>query len=149
MSASCEGYEHRVVLSSVGFSRGVHYWELTIDRYHADTDPAFGVARAEVSRDRMLGEYISSLSLSSFFLNERIFGMEHIINYPLLNSMITSIPTITIFIHLSGSPYFFWIFFIFLIYNLLDCNKFLNFIECGSNERWFFSKFMKLQTERN
>lgn len=56
MSASCEGYEHRVVLSSVGFSRGVHYWELTIDRYHADTDPAFGIARAEVSRDRMLGE---------------------------------------------------------------------------------------------
>lgn len=106
MSASCEGYEHRVVLSSVGFSRGVHYWELTIDRYHADTDPAFGVARAEVSRDRMLGEYISFLSLSSFFLNERIFGMEHIINYPLLNSMITSIPTITIFIHLSGSSCF-------------------------------------------
>ncbi|XP_034187505.1 E3 ubiquitin-protein ligase Trim9 isoform X3 [Osmia lignaria lignaria] len=56
MSASCEGYEHRVVLSSVGFSRGVHYWELTIDRYHSDTDPAFGIARAEVSRDRMLGK---------------------------------------------------------------------------------------------
>ena len=58
MSASCEGYEHRVVLSSVGFSRGVHYWELTIDRYHSDTDPAFGIARAEVSRDRMLGKLI-------------------------------------------------------------------------------------------
>lgn len=56
MSASCEGYEHRVVLSSVGFSRGVHYWELTIDRYHSDTDPAFGIARADVSRDQMLGE---------------------------------------------------------------------------------------------
>ncbi|XP_011307589.1 E3 ubiquitin-protein ligase TRIM9 isoform X3 [Fopius arisanus] len=56
MSASCEGYEHRVVLSSVGFSRGVHYWELTIDRYHSDTDPAFGIARADVSRDKMLGK---------------------------------------------------------------------------------------------
>lgn len=56
MSASCEGYEHRVVLSSVGFSRGVHYWELTIDRYHSDTDPAFGIARADVSRDQMLGK---------------------------------------------------------------------------------------------
>lgn len=56
MSASCEGYEHRVVLSSVGFSRGVHYWELTIDRYHSDTDPAFGIVRADVSRDQMLGE---------------------------------------------------------------------------------------------
>lgn len=57
MSASCEGYEHRVVLSSVGFSRGVHYWELTIDRYHSDTDPAFGIARADVSRDQMLGKF--------------------------------------------------------------------------------------------
>ncbi|KAF7418471.1 hypothetical protein HZH68_001124 [Vespula germanica] len=56
MSASCEGYEHRVVLSSVGFSRGVHYWELTIDRYHSDTDPAFGIARADVARDQMLGK---------------------------------------------------------------------------------------------
>ncbi|XP_001605097.2 E3 ubiquitin-protein ligase TRIM9 isoform X2 [Nasonia vitripennis] len=56
MSASCEGYEHRVVLSTVGFSRGIHYWELTIDRYHSDTDPAFGIARADVSRDQMLGK---------------------------------------------------------------------------------------------
>lgn len=56
MSASCEGYEHRVVLSSTGFSRGVHYWELTIDRYHSDTDPAFGIARCDVSRDQMLGK---------------------------------------------------------------------------------------------
>ncbi|XP_043270029.1 E3 ubiquitin-protein ligase TRIM9 isoform X1 [Venturia canescens] len=56
MSVSCEGYEHRVVLSSVGFSRGVHYWELTIDRYHSDTDPAFGIARADVARDQMLGK---------------------------------------------------------------------------------------------
>ncbi|XP_011504650.1 PREDICTED: E3 ubiquitin-protein ligase TRIM9 [Ceratosolen solmsi marchali] len=56
MSASCEGYEHRVVLSTVGFSRGLHYWELTIDRYHSDTDPAFGIARADVSRDQMLGK---------------------------------------------------------------------------------------------
>jgi hypothetical protein len=61
MSASCEGYEHRVVLSSVGFSRGVHYWELTIDRYHSDTDPAFGIARADVSRDQMLGKCSPSL----------------------------------------------------------------------------------------
>lgn len=69
MSASCEGYEHRVVLSSVGFSRGVHYWELTIDRYHSDTDPAFGIARADVSRDQMLGKFATLFVLffSSFF----------------------------------------------------------------------------------
>ena len=58
MSASCEGYEHRVVLSTVGFSRGLHYWEITIDRYHSDTDPAIGIARADVSRDQMLGKTI-------------------------------------------------------------------------------------------
>jgi len=67
MSASCEGYEHRVVLSSVGFSRGVHYWELTIDRYHSDTDPAFGIARADVSRDQMLGK-CSLLQRGALFL---------------------------------------------------------------------------------
>ena len=63
MSASCEGYEHRVVLSSVGFSRGVHYWEVTIDRYHSDTDPCFGIARGDVSRDQMLGELILMFSI--------------------------------------------------------------------------------------
>lgn len=52
-----EGWEHRVALGSVGFSRGVHYWEFTIDNYTADTDPAFGVARIDVARNKMLGKY--------------------------------------------------------------------------------------------
>lgn len=91
MSASCEGYEHRVVLSTVGFSRGIHYWELTIDRYHSDTDPAFGIARADVSRDQMLGEFeyvirISSLTKTSIYNNfpsfhnyrQRRQGLEHV-----------------------------------------------------------------------
>lgn len=51
-----EGWEHRVALGSVGFSRGIHYWEFTIDKYDADTDPAFGIARIDVTRDKMLGE---------------------------------------------------------------------------------------------
>ncbi|XP_066147699.1 E3 ubiquitin-protein ligase TRIM9 isoform X1 [Euwallacea fornicatus] len=51
-----EGWEHRVALGSVGFSRGVHYWEFTIDKYDADTDPAFGIARIDVTRDKMLGK---------------------------------------------------------------------------------------------
>lgn len=53
-----EGWEHRVSLGSVGFSRGVHYWEFTIDKFDADTDPAFGIARIDVARDKMLGELI-------------------------------------------------------------------------------------------
>lgn len=52
-----EGWEHRVALGSVGFSRGVHYWEFTIDKYDADTDPAFGIARIDVTRDKMLGKF--------------------------------------------------------------------------------------------
>ncbi|XP_060531608.1 E3 ubiquitin-protein ligase TRIM9 isoform X1 [Cylas formicarius] len=51
-----EGWEHRVSLGSVGFSRGIHYWEFTIDKYDADTDPAFGIARIDVTRDKMLGK---------------------------------------------------------------------------------------------
>lgn len=52
-----DGWEHRVGLGSVGFSRGVHYWEFTIEKYVPDTDPAFGVARIDVARDKMLGKY--------------------------------------------------------------------------------------------
>lgn len=50
------GFEHRVALGSVGFSRGVHYWEVVIDKYSADTDPAIGVCRIDVCRDMMLGK---------------------------------------------------------------------------------------------
>lgn len=44
-----------MALGSVGFSRGVHYWEFTVDKFDADTDPAFGIARIDVARDKMLG----------------------------------------------------------------------------------------------
>jgi hypothetical protein len=56
-TVSADGWEHCVALGSVGFSRGVHYWEFTIDKYTSDTDPAFGIARIDVSRDKMLGKY--------------------------------------------------------------------------------------------
>lgn len=56
MTVTCEGFEHRLALGSVGFSRGVHYWEFTIDRFDADTDPSFGVARLDVAKEEMLGK---------------------------------------------------------------------------------------------
>lgn len=56
MGVTSDGWEHRVALGSVGFSRGVHYWEFTVEKFDADTDPAFGIARIDVSRDKMLGK---------------------------------------------------------------------------------------------
>lgn len=58
MNVTGEGWEHMVALGSVGFSRGVHYWEFTIEKFNADTDPAFGIARIDVARDKMLGKYL-------------------------------------------------------------------------------------------
>lgn len=55
-TVSVDGWDHRVALGSVGFSRGIHYWEFTINKYTADTDPAFGIARIDVARDQMLGK---------------------------------------------------------------------------------------------
>lgn len=57
-TVTVEGWEHRVGLGSVGFSRGVHYWEFTIEKYVPDTDPAFGIARIDVARDKMLGRML-------------------------------------------------------------------------------------------
>lgn len=51
-----EGWEHRIALGSLGFSRGLHYWEFTIEKYDTDTDPSFGIARIDVTRDKMLGK---------------------------------------------------------------------------------------------
>nr|XP_032830058.1 E3 ubiquitin-protein ligase TRIM9-like [Petromyzon marinus] len=53
--ATCRSCEDRVVLGTAGFSRGVHYWEVRLDRYEGRPDPAFGVARRAVRMDAMLG----------------------------------------------------------------------------------------------
>lgn len=61
-TVSGDGWEYRVALGSVGFSRGVHYWEFTLDKFDADTDPAFGIARIDVARDKMLGKWMDCLT---------------------------------------------------------------------------------------
>ncbi|XP_078472996.1 E3 ubiquitin-protein ligase TRIM9-like [Lampetra planeri] len=53
--ATCRSCEDRVVIGTAGFSRGVHYWEVRLDRYEGRPDPAFGVARRAVRMDAMLG----------------------------------------------------------------------------------------------
>uniref|UniRef100_A0A4X1UAI5 Tripartite motif-containing protein 67 n=1 Tax=Sus scrofa TaxID=9823 RepID=A0A4X1UAI5_PIG len=55
-TATCSSYDDRVVLGTAAFSKGAHYWELHVDRYDNHPDPAFGVARASVVKDMMLGK---------------------------------------------------------------------------------------------
>lgn len=45
-----------MAVGSVGFSRGVHYWEVIIDQYTDSADPAIGVCRIDVSRKEQLGQ---------------------------------------------------------------------------------------------
>ncbi|KAL7888955.1 hypothetical protein AOLI_G00039290 [Acnodon oligacanthus] len=55
-TVSCNSYDDRVVLGTAAFSKGVHYWELSVDRYDNHPDPAFGVARINTLKDVMLGK---------------------------------------------------------------------------------------------
>uniref|UniRef100_A0AAX7U8K4 E3 ubiquitin-protein ligase TRIM9 n=1 Tax=Astatotilapia calliptera TaxID=8154 RepID=A0AAX7U8K4_ASTCA len=56
LTVTCNSYDDRVVLGNTAFSRGVHYWEMTVDRYDNHPDPAFGIARSDVLKDVMLGK---------------------------------------------------------------------------------------------
>ncbi|XP_041044124.1 tripartite motif-containing protein 67 isoform X8 [Carcharodon carcharias] len=56
LTVTCNSYDDRVVLGSVALSKGVHYWELSVDRYDNHPDPAFGVARINLVKDMMLGK---------------------------------------------------------------------------------------------
>lgn len=55
-TVSCDSYEHRVVLGSVGFSRGAHYWEYTLERYDGNADIAFGLGRIDICKEMILGK---------------------------------------------------------------------------------------------
>uniref|UniRef100_A0A3Q1GZR5 E3 ubiquitin-protein ligase TRIM9 n=1 Tax=Anabas testudineus TaxID=64144 RepID=A0A3Q1GZR5_ANATE len=56
LTVTCNSYDDRVVMANSAFSRGVHYWEMTVDRYDNHPDPAFGIARSDVLKDVMLGK---------------------------------------------------------------------------------------------
>lgn len=48
--------DYRTILGSVGFSRGVHYWEISINRLEGNADIVLGVAQSSVNRNIMLGK---------------------------------------------------------------------------------------------
>ena len=55
-ATTCTSFDDRIVLVNIGFSRGCHYWEVTIDRYDGNPDPAVGVALASTIKDSILGK---------------------------------------------------------------------------------------------
>ncbi|CAF3735918.1 unnamed protein product [Rotaria sp. Silwood1] len=55
-SITCLSLQERVALGSRGFRQGIHYWEITIQCYDNKSDPAFGIARFDVSKENMLGK---------------------------------------------------------------------------------------------
>ncbi|KAK8754632.1 hypothetical protein OTU49_016941, partial [Cherax quadricarinatus] len=70
---SCDSYEHRVALGSVGFSRGIHYWEFNIEKYDGNADIAFGLSRIDICKEMILGKCGGSWSM--YIDNERSWLM--------------------------------------------------------------------------
>ncbi|KAG4070019.1 hypothetical protein HA402_013679 [Bradysia odoriphaga] len=98
-TVSVDGWEHRVALGSVGFSRGIHYWEFTIDKYTADTDPAFGVARIDVARDKMLGK--DDKAFAMYIDRQRSWFQHNSVHERRVEGGITSGSTIGILLNLE------------------------------------------------
>lgn len=56
-TVNCTSIENRVSLGNIGFSRGIHYWEYSVDRYDSSNpDVVVGVAHAKTDKSVILGK---------------------------------------------------------------------------------------------
>ena len=83
-----------------GFSKGVHYWEVKVDRYDNHTDPAIEIARFDVDKCIMLGKLLAPYNLNNLLQKLRANGRVLGILYYLKNISFFGkvLPTISLFV---------------------------------------------------